>query len=112
VLLCLFAGKITWVDLHQKPESLHFGFTKAEKPEIAPSHKNLRDADGGAQNSLVAIPWRGESFDKRVVDIDKLQERIKNEIIKNKKEPSINWNVARFAMEMIEGVEKVHFSIG
>ena len=34
VLLCLFAGEVTAVNIHQKPETLHFGFDRPDSQTL------------------------------------------------------------------------------
>lgn len=112
VLLCLFDDRIAMVDIHQKPESMHFGFNTPDQNH--PNYyKTLRDPVTGIDTKTlsVAVSWRAtpnELQEKlRVVDIDQLQKDIKSKLVNNNP-----WNVAQFAMQMIEGVEQVQFSIG
>ena len=86
VLLCLFAGKITAVDIHQKPETLHFGFNRPDAS--APGTDYYQDKIG-------PIAWKEK--DKRVVDIRTLT--------------TGSHHSAQFALDMIEGVERVRFQL-
>ena len=111
VLLCLFDGVIAMIDIYQKSESLHFGFdANPDNTSENPSYsKKLRNQDGSdAETSLspITVSWRGDSKN-RVVDIDQLQKCAQT----NSKIKAADWNVAQFAMQMIEGVEKVQFAI-
>ena len=40
VLLCMFAGEVTAVDIHQKPETLHFGFNPRDSSNVDYSKDN------------------------------------------------------------------------
>jgi hypothetical protein len=84
VLLCLFAGKVTALVIHQKPETLHFGFSRPDPSDYF-KEKNTR----------VLITWKDR--DKRVVDIKKLADALASD------------HSAKFAEDMIEGVESVRF---
>lgn len=86
VLLCLFVGKVTAVDIHQKPETLHFGFNRPDAS--APGSDYSKDKIG-------PIAWKEK--DKRVVDICKLTQG--------------SHHSAQFALDMIAGVERVRFQL-
>ena len=91
VLLCLFAGKVTAVDIHQKPETLHFGFNR-------PDSLNSSDYSKDNEDKKVRIDWKDQN--KRVVDISKLADRLTG---------VSECHSAMFALAMIEGVEGVRF---
>ena len=94
VLLCLFAGKVKTVDIHQKPEMLHFGLDRTEDPEH-PFSKQLRNDEGKSGQTIQPgdLPWRDKSG--RVIDLERLADIGKMA------------DSAQFALRMIEGVEKV-----
>jgi hypothetical protein len=97
VLLCLFSGEVTAVDIHQKPETLHFGFN-------SPDYSNL-DYSKENKGKKVAIVWRDR--DKRVVDTSKLAISLGG-LTSTPKDP---YHSAKFAIDMIEGVECVRFQL-
>ena len=101
VLICLFEGEAKRVEIHQKPEALHFGFDKAEAGDYRNFYKTLRDAEGNPIHSpnISSIPWRQDV--ERVINIGDLARAIKQGL-----------NSAGFALQMIEGVEKVIFNAG
>ena len=105
VLLCLFDGEIDSVAIHQKPETLHFGFdqTTAEPPTF---YKILRNSQGNEQPDLriSPIPWLQEA--QRIIDMSRLAQSIKQETNAN------SFTSAQFALQMIEGVEEVIFQKG
>ena len=87
VLFCLFEGILQTIDVHLKPETLHFGVTSN---------------DNGATyfKDKVLVRWKnrdGKGTDKRVVDIVSLADDLQAK------------NSAEFARQMIEGVDKVRF---
>ncbi|MBD2357427.1 hypothetical protein H6G41_22875 [Tolypothrix sp. FACHB-123] len=106
VLICLFDGEINTVDISLKPEGLHFGF----------NHKNqklwreLRYPENGEEHSewkVEPIPWKEES--KRVVNINDLINKIKK-TLEEKQQKSEPFTSAQFALQMVQGAEKVRFS--
>jgi hypothetical protein len=88
VLLCLFPGIVQAVDIHLKPETLHFGVSL--------------NSDGNTYNKgEVEIPWKnsnGGGAATRVIDIATLASRFANV-----------QNSAQFANLMIESTDKVRF---
>ncbi|WP_293150359.1 hypothetical protein [Okeania sp. SIO2C9] len=115
VLICLFDGEVKTVDIHQKPETLHFGLDSDDGGNTF--YKKLKDRDGrpveqGDKNRLempndenpLTSKWKDRS--KNILNIVNLAEAIKNKVNFN------SFTSAQFALEMIEGVEKVRFTIG
>lgn len=101
VLICLFKGEIKTVDIHQKPETLHFGLDWDDKNKTF--YKKLKNLDGQQIDKKVDnIPWKDS--EKRVIDINSLTDRIKEQV-----DNSSSLTSAQLALEMIEGVEKVRF---
>lgn len=101
VLICLFKGEIKTVDIHQKPETLHFGLDWDDENKTF--YKKLKNLDGQQIDKKVDnIPWKDS--EKRVIDINSLTDRIKEQV-----DNSSSFTSAQLALEMIEGVEKVRF---
>lgn len=101
VLICLFKGEIKTVDIHQKPETLHFGLDWDDKNKTF--YKKLKNLDGQQIDKKVDnITWKDS--EKRVIDINSLTDRIKEQV-----DNSSSFTSAQLALEMIEGVEKVRF---
>jgi len=103
VLICLFEEEVQTVDIHQKPETLHFGldFHISEQK----FYKQLRDSNGveNLQSPKIdTIPWKGGE-DNRVLDINGLATSIASVASKS------SFTSAQFALQMIEGVERVRF---
>jgi hypothetical protein len=105
ILICLFDGILQAVDLHLKPETMHFGVDK----DKAKFYKKLKDlSDRPIARSVDPLPWKkqGSRVIDRVIDITKLADDIKNALtgdIKLKLQP------AEFALQMIESANKVKF---
>ena len=120
VLLCLFEGDAVAVDIHQKPEMLHLGFTPPE-PHHQPDRytKALRNVNGLDQQPDPNKPGRQKPYateimdasdwdpQTRIVQISHLYKDIENK----KKALSITEPLtsAQFALSMVEGVQKVRF---
>jgi hypothetical protein len=119
VLICLFDGDIQTVEIHQKPETLHFGLdvhTELETPSSG-FYKKLRDPTSGAPSTdtveMGAPPkdnveistshWRSGSL--ATLDISGLAQAIKGKA-------SAPFTSAQFALQMVEGVQKVVFRAG
>ena len=106
VLICLFKGEIKTVDIHQKPETLHFGLDWDDKTKKF--YKKLKNLEGQSiDKKVVNIPWKDSEkrvIEKRVIDINSLTDRIKEQV-----DNSSSFTSAQLALEMIEGVEKVRF---
>ena len=105
VMLCLFTGKLQTLDLHLKPEVLHFGVTEATSGSFT---KKLRDNEGVEQDDFeITVPANGH----RVVDVPALVANIQAEYNANN---SVKWNAsptsATLALQLIEGVERVRFT--
>jgi hypothetical protein len=102
VLLCLFAGQVTAVNIHQKPETLQFGFNRPD------SSDSRSDFSKDNRDKKVPIDWKDR--DKRVVDISKLAVKLRDGTATQPnavaKDPG---HSAAFALDMIEGVESVRF---
>jgi hypothetical protein len=124
VLLCLFHGEVEAVDVHQKPEALHFGVSEPD-PRHETHYKELRHSDGTEDPShiLQAIPWRdgksdkpdakGEKKTNRVINIEALAKEI-GDLLKQKDLIHKNEELtsADIALQMIEGVQRVRFNRG
>lgn len=127
VLICLFDGLIRAVDLHLKPETLHFGVdTDAQNNGWI---KKLRDPHGNDTHLTVSIPPKQTSVNgavtelesstpisqttttNRVIHIQQLADSI-NQALKQESQGFAEFTSAEFALEMIEGVDSVRFVSG
>ena len=104
VLICLFAGEVSRVSVHQKPETLHFGLDRPDG-QHADFFKKLRDPDSNYQETdaltVDPVPWRRQ--DRRILDVASLAAAIAGEVSAGA------FTSAQFALQMIEGVEAVSF---
>ncbi|MBE9137933.1 hypothetical protein IQ254_12140 [Nodosilinea sp. LEGE 07088] len=113
ILLCLFDGAIRTVDISLKPEGLHFGFNHDGDANL---WRELRKLDGTEMSDwkvhLTPVEDNQSPMinQKSVVNITNLANCIRDEL--QEKEQSINnFTAAQFALQMIQGVEKVRFSM-
>jgi len=96
VLLCIFAGEVARVDIHQKPEMLHFGLEKN-----GDFYKYVRDTEGRTTSKRVELKgklWRSESI--RTLDVAAFAGSMSAP------------TSAEFAFQMVEGVENLIFVAG
>jgi hypothetical protein len=112
VLLCLFVGETQVVEIHQQPEAIHFGLD--ESTSAPPGYfKKLRDGQGvEGELTVAAIPWRQAA--KSVIDISSLAQAIENNLDSQTRSklqlPPMT--SSQFALQMIEGVEKIVLRAG
>ena len=126
ILLCLFSGSdnnptenrhtLKTVDIHLKPEAIHFGFSVSSSTETDSQYtKTLRNILGQEnvskpENYTTKIPLKNKT---RVIDIKVLTNNIGT--LYQKKPEKIGWTIPPtskdFALQMIEGVEKVRLNI-
>lgn len=98
VLLCLFAGEIARVEIHQKPETLHFGFDEASQGNFS---KTLRDS-------------KGKKLDGKEVKVNHSQRTLNVAALAHSMRQALNPNdppltSAQFGLQMVEGVERIIF---
>jgi hypothetical protein len=102
VLLCMFPGEIARVEIHQQPESLHFGLDK----DGDTFSKKLREPDSGKSRTgkVVLEPNYWRSVSQRIINVTVLAQALKKELTLS------SLTSAQFALQMVEGVDKVIFS--
>jgi hypothetical protein len=97
VLFCLFDGEIQTIDIHEHPETVHFGVDVGADPtKLADYTKELRKLDGTKSGVTTQLTCK-HGLDGRALDIAALA------LAGGAK------NSAEFGVTMIEGVEKVRF---
>jgi hypothetical protein len=117
VLLCLFAGEIARVDIHQKPETLHFGFEASQgsfsKTLRASNGRQLDGKDGKDRKEikLKAEHWRPNASgipdsSQRTLNVAVLAGSMRQEL--NPSDPALT--SAQFGLQMVEGVERIIFA--
>jgi hypothetical protein len=106
ILLSVFEGVVQKVDIHQKPEALHFGFSAKEGSKNGFT-RGLRDKQGRPSQHGVDVPVS----EHRVVG---WQELVKS-ITESASSKSIYWETNAtsgcLAFQLIEGVELVRFKV-
>ena len=104
-VLCLFNGEIKTVDIHLKPEAMHFG-VDVPTNELPQFHKELCNPQGESLPKLnLNIPWKNS--EQKVLDITGLAGAIEKKLHSERNNtPTSAFTSAQFALEMIEGVQK------
>jgi hypothetical protein len=115
ILLCLFTGgEMKRVEVHQNPETLHFGFDVYEKAPYN-FYKTVRDDKGNElqdEDKSIKVEIEDKLWQQkpqRSININQLAEAIRNNL-KPSSSPE-KFTSAQFALQMIEGVEKVIFQV-
>jgi hypothetical protein len=108
ILLCIYNGKVTEIEVTQPPEAIHFG--AASKPGGGHEKTGLRkikgDGLGEKINGAVEVPMS----EKRVVKMNDLAMNISNGLIEAEQMGNDDsFTSAEFAVEMIESPAKVIF---
>lgn len=101
VLLCIFWGEVGRVDVHQKPETLHFGLVHSQ----GAFSKKLRHENGAERPNTIKLGpahWRENS--PRTLKIIELAKSIKAEL-----ELPAALTSAQFALQMVDGSENIVF---
>ncbi|MEM6520635.1 MAG: hypothetical protein AAF722_15045, partial [Cyanobacteria bacterium P01_C01_bin.70] len=113
VSICLFDGAIRTVDISLKPEGLHFGFNNDDTGNL---WRELRTLDGTERSDWKVHLLPADNNhppminQESSVNITNLANGISKELQAN--EQSIHdFTAAQFALQMIQGVEKVRFSM-
>lgn len=116
ILLCIYNGKVTEIEIKQPPEAIHFGAAskarggheKTELRKIKGHAQKLGDMLKDSTNRRVtaAVP----TSEKRVVDVKTVAMNIKKALIDKKQmNNDDSFTSAEFALEMIESPAKVTF---
>ncbi|MEN3326820.1 MAG: hypothetical protein V7638_1627 [Acidobacteriota bacterium] len=99
VLLCVFEGVIQTIDIHEHPDTIHFGVDPGDDPSILTKYTKalriLKGQNAGDLGPPVPLGWK--STDKRTLNILDLAGK------------GTAQNSAEFGVTMIEGAEKVRF---
>jgi hypothetical protein len=101
VLLCLYNGKVTEIEVKQPPEAIHFGATQKEAGGYEKTGLRKIHDDETVKDGRVDVPTRGQ----RVVNLAELAKNISTQLA-NKD----GFTSAEFAFEMIESPAKVTFT--
>jgi hypothetical protein len=98
VLLCIFEGEVSRVNVHQKPETLHFGFAHSN----GAFSKVLRNAQGAPGNVVKVEHWRKDS--DRTLNVAVFAESVGQALT-----PKAALTSAQFAFQMVEGSANIIF---
>jgi hypothetical protein len=104
VLLCLFEGDVTSVEMHQPPEAVHF----AVRLDTSPPSRDLRLGNGRAANRSLTVPLRPGN--RRVIDVAGLVSQF-DDTLQAHLGLTGPFNSAKFALQMLEIEELVCFGI-
>jgi hypothetical protein len=118
ILIGIFDGIISKLNLHEPPEGMHFGFDKPDRANLEPSDffkqlKYVKQIDNNkagepVQNTKTPVVYRDLS--QRVVKTDNFAQTLKSSLINAGVIGNDGlFTVAEFALQMIEGVELVTF---
>lgn len=112
ILLCIYNGKVTEIEVKQPPEAIHFG--AASKAAGGHEKTGLRKIKGDPQTrgdmcegtNTVDVP----TSKQRVVNVNTMAMKIKNKLIEIQQlAEKDSFTSAEFALEMIESPAKVTF---
>lgn len=114
LLLCLFEGEVTVLDIHEKPETIHFGFVADKSEESNQQYvKYPVMADGSEGDIKIKSATEGdEDFydeDHRSIRAEVLARMIGENKGKLGYE---SFSAAQFALSLTEGVARVRFIAG
>jgi hypothetical protein len=104
VLLCLFKGDVTSVEMHQPPEAVHF----AVRLDTSPPSRDLRLGNGRAANRSLTVPLRPGN--RRVIDVGALVGKF-DDTLQAQLGLTDAFNSAKFALQMLEIESLVCFGI-
>ena len=119
LLLCIFAGVVARVDFQEPGEAVHFGVD----PNGHGWQKKLRYANGNATSPVgspngksVPVTLRGPGTPRgpdtpAIIPLATLAQSMTNEVWTSPPPVDTDFTAAQFALEMVEGVEKVTFKL-
>ena len=113
ILLCIYNGKVTEIEVKQPPEAIHFG--AASKAAGGHEKTGLRKIKGDLQTLGDMLDPKAKDLvvpmsDKRVVDVNAVATNIKEALTdKRQMHEGDSFTSAEFALEMIESPAKVTF---
>ena len=111
LLLCLFAGVVARVDLHEPSQAVHFG-VDGTRPTL---QKDLRYANGDAAHPVGSYTGANVPAALRVAGgpavlrLDTLARSMQNDVWTTPPPADTTFTAAQFGLEMVEGVEAVSF---
>jgi len=130
VLLCLFEGSVKMIDVHLSPETLHFGLDVPDediKNDVTKLIKKLRQDDGETSEQPPLAMEKLIGSKSRVINFKELAKQLYNQLPTDKPASTSSnsdaadsdaaekplfentLNPAKFALEMVAGVDLVRF---
>ncbi|MEH6814877.1 MAG: hypothetical protein V7677_20270, partial [Motiliproteus sp.] len=111
VLLCLFQGNIQRVDVHLKPETLHFGLKRETDGSFSKELKGEKGEETGIELHSREMDnfWKTEeskSVGGGTLNVENIAARIEKTL-----PTGVSSNSARFALQMMEKNELVRFTV-
>jgi len=120
VLFCLFSGEVNKIQISQKPETLHFGFSGSLTTGLFKKLRNPKTGDAyKVKDNPVKLDVKHENWrnwEYKIVNIESLANSISQLISTVVEEPVIqkpqaNLKSSEFALEMVEGFSIIEFKI-
>jgi hypothetical protein len=116
ILMCIYNGKVTKIEVKQPPEAIHFGATSTAGNPDAHVKTSLRRIKGAfaemgeayAGTTPVDVPTNGFRTIKAAELAAKLNAQLKEKDLLGSSDP---FTSAEFAVEMIESPAKVTFAV-
>jgi len=107
ILLCIYNGKVTEIEVKQPAEAIHFGAARKKGGGYEKTGLRKIKGDIAAREDRLDGVVTVETSDNRVVQVKKLAEEVKTKL---GDETGGHFSSAEFALEMIESPAKVTFS--
>lgn len=109
VLLCLFQGDAKVVDIHEKPEAIHFGFNRSDDQGKETYYKLPHRSNGEESDSRLNLDANYFDAANRVLKVGNLFDELKNNLSTSLGYNKNKYTSAQFALSLVEGVERVRF---
>lgn len=108
VLICLFDGAFNVLDIHEKPETVHFGFNTADEGAgSAPYYKSPFNREGKESGVKIDLDNSLLNANTRRIRVKELFEKMKNTAGLGFDQNT--FSSAQLALTLIEGVSMVRF---
>jgi hypothetical protein len=113
LLMCIFAGVVARVDFQEPGEAVHFGVDAngaAWQKELRYANGNAANPVGSFNQTIVPVNLR-RSGTPAIIPLDTLAQLMSNKVWTTPPPTDTNFTAAQFALEMVEGVQKVTFQV-
>ena len=112
VLLCLFQGDAKVVDIHERPEAIHFGFNRSDDLGKDTYYKLPHRSNGEESDQRLDLSTKYFDTASRVLKVENLFNELKDNLSNSLGYNKHNYTSAQFALSLVEGVERVRFIHG